>query len=1186
MQLVLDTDREVMTIWPIYAFPIDDTGETIDQVALASLASTVLGLISSLPSQAPVAEATRVDESVSLPSALSVANPFTAGAPLTLVSSAVANNTTSITSAPTSIGIEVTNLSPNAIQPAVTGIDRIQSANAMTAQVNATGVALDKLRVPPLAVTQERVIGAAEVMTPLMIKRQAIYGFSVYRPSTGEAYPGRAVNSDQTIPDQLPDATQNVTYDPYYVRVVVLATMTSYNMSIIVPAIVHDQFGFFAFETIDYGNVLAKTDTFALGYDYATADASGTFDTLTFSAYPTGEEVFDTGAKLPVVTNVPYELASAPATEGIAFTAPPVFFTCRRENWNAECLLMNATHAAGSAFYAAYGGGDLVPMRLDGPVLVDKRSPAHLFSFTYTFTDREYADAKVISINNTPYVVATSNSGGPPTYVSASINATAGTTSVDLVKPKDLQFPTEIYVAGQASTTLTSVTSLKSSAFGSIADTRYLCSMSGNTPLDPEYQLVPYNNLVYLVRAVANVPALGTIGNLGITAGLLIDTFVMSSTGNLVLAQGARHKRSGLQFFGATYTPSTFVDSLDDLDYTSITGETFFAPTIFIPIPELDATRGFIANLSNFIGQQFWTFIYPEIVAKTGQTVNSVMWDHDVNIDAEGKPVLSLQKLHFIYDSIAVLYTPNDLTHKYTLQAKQQVLALTNGQIQEGICWRSANLQPERDPPTNICAQQILPADWGMDRPNIIYSANNRPVETSVSSSYLGMSVHNIASVSGCVYNIEELAFANDQTASTFVSQVSSSSNLVIGVVFAYDNNDQGELAHPSAKRSTKGMVFLNGYLSAAGYSFSSPDHFDVNDVVPAQIPQLEQIADTFGFDVAFYNCDMSLPRDWWTLSYDGITAPGLPGFITNVPPSVADPTFINRTRSLVLSLQNPVQPQKLGIIDTYASVVSANLHLENGVTASVFVSKKADRDIASLGNLIPVGAAPLYGLPIKYDFFIFSRDHYQTLLGAQFELIDQGYAMCLVDDGTGTNTKVARYYVDAEGNYYELYNYVLYSPNGGVLETSAFTVRVTLGAPANPAAVPAIGETPNNVNPQDIVAQINKVSNLVYAAFGPATPGQPPGYIPIQALGIPQARPAAAACKRCRSSARPVPPATRSTLPRPRTASRSRSRRSTPARRGIRSAARRRRFRSARRAGRPCRSTARCRMASIACSR
>ena len=36
----------------------------------------------------------------------------------------------------------------------------------------------------------------------------------------------------------------------------------------------------------------------------------------------------------------------------------------------------------------------------------------------------------------------------------------------------------------------------------------------------------------------------------------------------------------------------------------------------------------------------------------------------------------------------------------------------------------------------------------------------------------------------------------------------------------------------------------------------------------------------------------------------------------------------------------------------------------------------------------------------------------------------------------------------------------------------------------------------------QDLVAQINKLSNLIYAAFGPSSPGQPPAFLPIQAVG------------------------------------------------------------------------------------
>jgi hypothetical protein len=297
--------------------------------------------------------------------------------------------------------------------------------------------------------------------------------------------------------------------------------------------------------------------------------------------------------------------------------------------------------------------------------------------------------------------------------------------------------------------------------------------------------------------------------------------------------------------------------------------------------------------------------------------------------------------------------------------------------------------------------------------------------------------------------------------------------------------------------------VLLNGYLGATGYSFSSPDHFDVNDVLRSQVPLIDQVADIYGYEVAFYNTDISLPRQYWSLTYDAVTAPGLPNYIPNVPPSVADPTFSNRTRSLLLNFENQVHPQYLGVMDTFSSVVSIGLHLENGVTGSVFLNKKADRDVASLGSN-PTGAdtSTLNGLPPKYDFFLFTRDHYYTLDNGSFELIDQGYALCLMDDGTGTGNKVAKYYLDADGNYNELYTYVLYSSSGVILETNSFTLKVTLAAPANPAAIPAVGETPNNVNPQDLVAQINKVSNLVYAVFGPASPGQPPAYIPIQAVG------------------------------------------------------------------------------------
>ena len=366
--------------------------------------------------------------------------------------------------------------------------------------------------------------------------------------------------------------------------------------------------------------------------------------------------------------------------------------------------------------------------------------------------------------------------------------------------------------------------------------------------------------------------------------------------------------------------------------------------------------------------------------------------------------------------------------------------------------------------------------------------------------------------MSGAVYNIEESALQSDQTGTGYISQVAAASNLLIGVLFDYDNDGLGTLSPYDEAKSTKGVVFINGYLSSAGYTFSSPDHFDVNDVLPSQVPLLDEIAEVLGNDVAFYDIDASLPAQFWSFSYDYFTAPGLPNYIADAPPAPVDPTFANRTRSLLLSLQNPVRPTQLGLMDTYSSVVSANLHLENGITGAIFVSKKADRDIASIGNNppppkppTPGSAFPLFGLvgqTGKYDFYVFSRDHYATLHGCSFELIDDGYAMCLVDDGTGTGTRIAQYYVDADGNYNELFTYVLYSPAGGVLETNSFALKVTLGSPANLAATPPVAETPNSVNPMDLAAQINTLSNLIFAAFGPSSPGQPPAYLPIQAIG------------------------------------------------------------------------------------
>ena len=1117
LQMFLDTQG--MTVWPILGFPFDAPSQSIDRNQLGSLVNGVITLLGSqIPLPPAAGQGVPASEQVVLPGAVSQQNPYTYGVDFTSTNPATVSASAAVSAAvATEIsainGVVVQNFTSAVGTNTSSSLDQSLRVASLQTQQTAANLAQVKLNGPQIEIMPQTAISQVNLgnLIPALRRPQIVYGFSVYNPATGECYLIELVPTDLTIPDQLPDPTQNVTYDPYYVRVVFLQRLKAYNMSIIVPSIAYDQYGHLATpdQETPYTNLVAKTDDFSIGYMWSLYDSNNRFDSLNFEFISSDDNASIGEAQTFVCTNLPYYSLIEQFRISLVFLRPPITFACRRQNWNATCTLMVATIPENTHVYLAFGGGDLVPMRLDQGFTVDRRIPSHMYNLTNTFTSRQYLTAQTISVANIPFVIGagsqTSNSQTVPVFTSFAINATAGTTQPQISNDQPLSFPSEIYVVGQASTTLANVGTINAA----LTDTNgfYTPIGSDGTFPTPQFKAIPYNNLIYLVRAVSNCAALGGVGGLGCVSGLLIDTYVAASSGNLALAQGARYKRSGLQFFGDSYTPSTMVDSLDTLDFTSIGGQTFIAPTIFVPIPELDSTKGFVADIANFLSQQFWTFIYPEVVAQPGETVNGINYAQGFNLDVEGKPILSLQKLHFVYDPLAVLFTPNDLTHKYSLQPKQQVLALTNGQIQEGICWRTDHLQAGRTAPQNISAQQEVPDGWYMDRPNIIYSSHNRAVQVSTGQPIKGLSINSFVSLSGAVYNIEEsglsTSLSTDQAGGELISTVSSVANMLVAVLFDYDNNDLGNLASPDPTLTNKGVVFINGYLGATGYSFSSPDHFDVNDVLPSQLPLLDQVANLYGYEVAFYNTDLSLPRQYWSLTYDGLTGPGLPNYITNVPPSITDPTFSNRTRSLLLNLQNQVHPELIGVMDTFSSVVSVNLHLQNGVTGSVFVNKKADRDVASLGSN-PTGAdtATLNGLPLKYDFFLFSRDHYYTLDNAWFELIDQGYAMCLIDDGTGTGNKVAKYYLDADGNYNELYTYVLYSENGGVLETNSFPLKVTLAAPANPSATPAIGETPNNVNPQDLVAQINKVSNLIYAVFGPASPGQPPAYIPIQAVG------------------------------------------------------------------------------------
>jgi hypothetical protein len=1115
LQLYLDTGS--LALWPILGFPFETLTQTIDRPQLGNLIS---GILQTLAVQVPPAPAPgqgiSAAEQVVLPGGVSQANPYTFGVDFTTAAvtqaAAAAAVTQTATSATPINGILVQSFNLTST-PAASANEALR-IDSLQAQQAAAHLALIKQTGPQVAIAAVPVsTDTAQTFSRVIRKPQVIYGFSAYDAQSGECYLIELVATDLNVPDKLPNPTTNATYDPYYVRVVFVNRRKAYNMSIIVPSIAYDQYGHLAKANgkQPYSNILARTDNFALGYMASLYDTSGRFDSLAFQPLSAQAESDAAGPGLDYLyTNLPYRSVAPAAAFSATFDNRPLTFACRRRNWSADCALMVATQPAGTRAYLAFGGGDLVPLRLDASFTIDKRIPAHLYNLTRNFSTRQFLTSQTISIANTPYVISASVQGSGwnsvPVYSTLGMAPSANSIQVPMTNDTTLGFPTEIQIVGQASTTLITVSALDAS----LRDTGGFFTPVGSdgTLPTPQYKAIPYNNLVYLVRAVSNCTQLATIGGLNCMSGLLIDTFVPTSSGSLVPAQGARYKRSGLQYFGNSYTPTTMVDSLDTLDFKSISGNNFLAPTIFVPIPELDATQGFVADIANFLGQQFWTFIYPEVVAQPGETVNGVPYPNGFNLDVEGKPILSLQKLHFVYDPLAVLFSPNDLTHKYPLNPKQRVLALTNGQIQEGICWRTDHPPRDNRPaPHTIGAQQRVPDGWYMDRPNIIYSLHNRAVDAAAPAPYRGLSVNAFRSVSGSVYNIEEsgldTSLSNDQTGGQLISTVSSTTNMVVSVLFDYDNDELGSLTRYDPDRTNKGMVLLNGYLGAAGYSFSSPDHFDVEDVLRSQVPLLDQVADLYGYEVAFYNTDLSLPRQYWSLTYDALTAPGLPNYIANVPPAAADPTFSNRTRSLLLNFENQLRPQQLGVMDTFSSVVSINLHLQNGVTGSVFLNKKADRDVASLGSN-PPGAttSTVNGLPTKYDFFLFSRDHYYTLDNAAFELIDQGYAMCLIDDGTGTGNKVAKYYLDADGNYNELYTYVLYSPGGGILETNTFTLKVTLAAPANPAAIPAVGETPNNVNPQDLVAQINKLSSLVYAVFGPASPGQPPAYIPIQAVG------------------------------------------------------------------------------------
>ena len=310
MQMYLDTNSAEMTVWPIFAFPYATSTQSVDQGQLKAITTTILQILSTpLTLQAPAAATGALAaEQISLPDTLQQSNPYTTGAATTVnqnptVSNAILMNPIT----PSVSGSLVTNLSPNVIaNTSLQGVAAQQSAQLLQSQQAAANLAVTKSLAPQPDVLQVRAAGTAIQTAAFSRQFQSIYGFSVYNPATGEAYIIEVVDADLEIPDQLPDPTENATYDPYYVRVVFLNTLTCYNMSIIVPSMVRDQYGNFALQGTAYQNLLSKTDELDIGYMYSLYDSANNFDNLNFNPYPATIELAASRSGQYIYTNNPY----------------------------------------------------------------------------------------------------------------------------------------------------------------------------------------------------------------------------------------------------------------------------------------------------------------------------------------------------------------------------------------------------------------------------------------------------------------------------------------------------------------------------------------------------------------------------------------------------------------------------------------------------------------------------------------------------------------------------------------------------------------------------------------------------------------------------------------------------------------------------------------------------------------
>ena len=125
---------------------------------------------------------------------------------------------------------------------------------------------------------------------------------------------------------------------------------------------------------------------------------------------------------------------------------------------------------------------------------------------TYTFADQQYDSAKTISISQHSLLRGRDDCRQCRAVHELLHQSTAGTAQVQTTPNQILQFPTECYIAGQASATLTSIDTINTQAQTAFTDTGGFVNQDSNGNILPQqFQLITYNNLVYMIRAVTNV---------------------------------------------------------------------------------------------------------------------------------------------------------------------------------------------------------------------------------------------------------------------------------------------------------------------------------------------------------------------------------------------------------------------------------------------------------------------------------------------------------------------------------------------------------------------------------------------------------------------------------------------------------------------------------------------------------